>query len=94
MKIDLVGERQRGLAMGLNEFAGYVAVALAAFGSASLAQHFAAVDVIFYAGLVVALLGLLLSLIWVRDTRKHVAMEAAVSCRKKLRGLCRHDLAA
>ncbi len=85
MKIDLVGERQRGLAMGLNEFAGYVAVALAAFGSATLAQHFGAVDVIFYAGLVVALLGLLLSLIWVRDTRKHVAMEAAVSCRKKLR---------
>ena len=84
MKIDLVGERQRGLAMGLNEFAGYVAVALAAFGSAALAQHFGAVDVIFYAGLAVALTGLMLSLIWVRDTRKHVAMEAAVSCRKKL----------
>lgn len=84
MKIDLVGERQRGLAMGLNEFAGYVAVALAAFGSAWLAQHFDTVDVIFYAGLSVALIGLLLSVIWVRDTRKHVATEAAVSCRKIL----------
>ncbi len=87
MKIDLVGERQRGLAMGLNEFAGYVAVALAAFGSAWLAQRFGAVNVIFYVGLVVALLGLLVSIVWVRDTRKHVALEAAVSCREKLKNV-------
>lgn len=85
MKIDLVGERQRGLAMGLNEFAGYVAVALAAFFSASLAQRFGAVDVIFYAGLTISIIGLLLSLVGVRDTRKHVAMEASVSCRQKLK---------
>jgi MFS family permease len=84
MKIDLVGERQRGLAMGLNEFAGYVAVALAAFGSAWLAQRFDAVNIIFYAGLSIALTGLVLSLFWVRDTRKHVAQEAIVSCRNKL----------
>lgn len=84
MKIDLVGERQRGLAMGLNEFAGYVAVALAAFGSAWLAQRFDAVNIIFYAGLSISLTGLALSLFWVRDTRKHVAQEAIVSCRNKL----------
>ncbi|HPI08713.1 MAG TPA: MFS transporter [Saprospiraceae bacterium] len=85
MKIDLVGERQRGLAMGLNEFSGYVAVALAAFGSATLAHRFGSTEVIFYAGLVVAVCGLLLSVVWVRDTRRHVAAETAVSCRKKLR---------
>ncbi len=84
MKIDLVGERQRGLAMGLNEFAGYVAVAFASFGSALLAQHYGSEYVIFYAGLLVAITGLLLSLIWVKDTRKHLSMEAAASCRKRI----------
>lgn len=84
MKIDLVGERQRGLAMGLNEFAGYVAVALAAFGSGWLAGQFEAAAVIFWAGLGIALAGLTLSVFWVRDTRKHAAAEATVSCRKKL----------
>jgi len=84
MKIDLVGERKRGFAMGLNEFAGYVAVALTAFGSASLAHRFGSVEVILYMGLIIAALGLLITLVWVRDTRKHVALEAAVSCRKKL----------
>ncbi len=87
MKIDLVGERQRGLAMGLNEFAGYVAVALAAFGSGWLAQRFDAVSVIFYLGLSIALIGLALSWIWVRDTRKHTATEAITSCRDKLRNV-------
>ncbi|MFN0216385.1 MAG: MFS transporter [Saprospiraceae bacterium] len=87
MKIDLVGEQQRGFAMGLNEFAGYVAVALTAFGSAWLAQRFDAVDVILYIGTILAFVGLLLSIVWVRDTRKHVAIEAKVSCRKKLRGV-------
>jgi len=84
MKIDLVGERQRGLAMGLNEFAGYVAVALASFGSALLAQHYGSEYVIFYAGLLVAITGLLLSLLWVKDTRKHLSVEAAASCRKRI----------
>jgi MFS family permease len=84
MKIDLVGPKQRGLAMGLNEFAGYVAVALAAFGSAKLAQQFGASNILFYVGLSIAVLGLALSAIWVRDTRSHVNAEATVSCRKKL----------
>jgi MFS family permease len=84
MKIDLVGEKDRGFAMGLNEFAGYVAVALTAFGSGFLAQKYEVLDVIFYAGLFISVVGLLLSLIWVRDTRKHVAAEATVSCREKL----------
>lgn len=84
MKIDLVGERNRGFAMGLNEFAGYVAVALTAFGSASLAHRFGSTEVIFNSGLAIATLGLLISVVWVRDTRKHVALEASESCRNKL----------
>lgn len=85
MKIDLVGEKQRGLAMGLNEFAGYVAVAVAAFGSGFLAQKFDAATVIFWLGLGIAAVGLMLSIFWVRDTRRHAAAEAVESCRAKLR---------
>jgi MFS family permease len=84
MKIDLVGERQRGLATGLNEFAGYVAVALAAFGSAWLAQRYDALGVIVVSGMVIAFIGLCCSIFWVRDTLKHVSLEAKESCRKKL----------
>lgn len=84
MKIDLVGERQRGFAMGLNEFAGYVAVALAAFFTARLAETHAAINIIFYGGLLLSVSGLVLSVIWVKDTRLHVAAEAQVSCRASL----------
>ncbi len=89
MKIDLVGERQRGLAMGLNEFAGYVAVALAAFGSAWFAERHDALDVIAGGGLAVAAIGLFASIFWVRDTLTHLSVEAAASCRKKLNSVFR-----
>jgi len=76
MKMDLVGPSQRGLAMGLNEFGGYLAVALAALGTGYLAQAFGLRPEPFYLGVVCAAAGLALSLLFVRETRHHVALEA------------------
>jgi len=75
MKIDLVGPRRRGLALGLNESAGYGGVALAAGLSGWLAAEFAARDVLVVAGAVIALVGILASVFFVRDTAGHVALE-------------------
>jgi MFS family permease len=75
MKIDLVGPRRRGLALGLNESAGYGGLALAAAVSGWLAASFAARDVLVVAAAAVALAGLLLSVVFVRDTGRHVALE-------------------
>jgi MFS family permease len=75
MKIDLVGPRSRGLAMGFNESAGYLAVAAAALGSGILASHWglrAGPSVI---GMVVATIGLLLSVLFVRETREFARVE-------------------
>jgi MFS family permease len=77
MKIDLVGPRRRGLALGLNEAAGYGGVALAAGVSGLLASQFAARDVIVVAGAAIAVVALLLSVLFVRDTAAHVALEQA-----------------
>ncbi len=76
MKIDLVGSKQRGLAMGLNEFAGYLAVALAALGTGYLAQAYGLRPEPFYLGIACAAAGLTFSLLFVRETRHHVALEA------------------
>jgi MFS family permease len=76
MKIDLVGPKQRGLAMGLNEFAGYLAVALAALGTGYLAQAYGLRPEPFYLGIAFSIVGLALSLLFVRETRDHVALEA------------------
>lgn len=75
MKIDLVGPRQRGLAMGLNEFAGYVAVAVAAFASSVAATHYGLRAGPAYLGVAVAALGLILSSLFVRDTSAHARLE-------------------
>ncbi|HEX8977001.1 MAG TPA: MFS transporter [Solirubrobacteraceae bacterium] len=77
MKIDLVGPRRRGLALGLNEAAGYGGVALAAGLSGLLAAHFAARDVLVVAGAIIAATGFVLSVLFVRDTGAHVALEQA-----------------
>ena len=76
MKMDLVGPKQRGLAMGLNEFAGYLAVALAALGTGYLAQAYGLRPEPFYLGVACAAAGLALSLLFVRETGHHVALEA------------------
>jgi MFS family permease len=77
MKIDLVGPRRRGLALGLNEAAGYGGVALAAAGSAWLATDYAARDVVVVAGAVIAVVALTMCVLFVRDTADHVALEQA-----------------
>ena len=75
MKIDLVGPRRRGLALGLNEAAGYGGVALAAAVSGLLASEFAPRDVLVAGGTAIAVAALLLTLLFVRDTGAHVALE-------------------
>jgi len=75
MKVDLVGPRQRGLAVGLNEFAGYLAVGLTAFLTGYLATMYGLRPIPFYLGIGYAIAGLLLSVLVVRDTREHVALE-------------------
>lgn len=76
MKIDLVGPRQRGLAMGLNEAAGYLAVSLAALSSGYVAATYALRPEPFYLGVAFALAGLLLSVFLVRDTHEHARLES------------------
>jgi MFS family permease len=77
MKVDLVGPRRRGLALGLNEFAGYLSVAASAWLTGYLADVYALRPEPFYYGGVVAVLGLGLSVLFVRETRGHVALEVA-----------------
>lgn len=79
MKIDLVGERDRGFAMGLNEFAGYVALATVAFFTGWIASNYGLRPYPFYIGIAMAVVGLLLSWRFVRDTRHHVKLEATGS---------------
>ncbi len=75
MKIDLVGPRRRGLALGLNESAGYGGVAVAAALSGWLASEFAAREVLVVGGALVAVTALLASVLLVRDTAMYVALE-------------------
>jgi MFS family permease len=75
MKIDLVGPRSRGLAVGLNEFAGYLAVGVTAFLTGYLASRYGLRPVPIYLGVGYAVLGTLLSVLLVRDTRDHVQLE-------------------
>jgi MFS family permease len=79
MKIDLAGARQRGLAMGLNEFAGYVAVAGSALGTAWIATAYGLRPEPFYLGVAFVVLGFFLSAFAVRETHHHVAHEAAMA---------------
>jgi MFS family permease len=76
MKVDLVGPKSRGLAVGLNEFAGYLAVGITAFLTGYIAQRYGLRPDPFYLGIAYAVLGLGFSVLLVGDTRGHVALEA------------------
>ena len=77
MKIDLVGPKSRGLAVGLNEFAGYLAVGVTAFLTGYLASRYGPRPAPIYLGIGYAILGVLLSVLLVCDTRDHVRLEAS-----------------
>ena len=75
MKIDLVGPRRRGFALGLNEAAGYLGVAAAAFITGALATTFVPRTVVWVGAAVIVVAGLLISVLAVRDTGAHVDLE-------------------
>jgi MFS family permease len=76
MKIDLVGPARRGLAMGMNEAAGYLAVALSAVATGYIASRAGLRPAPFFLGLALAGLGLGISVLFVRETRGHAALES------------------
>jgi MFS family permease len=75
MKIDLVGKKNRGLALGFNEFAGYISLAIVGFVTGYLASSFGLKPYPFYIGIAFAVLGFLISWLVVKDTRKYIALE-------------------
>ena len=82
MKIDLVGPKSRGLAVGLNEFAGYLAVGVTAYLTGHIASEYGLRPAPIYLGVAYAILGLALSILLVRDTREHVRLETAGHARQ------------
>ena len=87
MKIDLVGEKNRGLAMGLNEFSGYLAVGFVALLTGLIADRYGITPYPFYLGIVISVLGLLLTLLWARDTRAFIHKEAASNDTEELKNV-------
>jgi MFS family permease len=75
MKIDLVGKEKRGLALGLNEFAGYISVALVGFLTGYIAAAYGLKPYPFYLGIAFSLLGFLISVLLVRDTSRFTELE-------------------
>jgi MFS family permease len=75
MKIDLVGKKRRGLALGLNEFAGYISVALVGFATGYIASTYGLKPYPLYLGIAFAILGFLISFFVVKDTRKFTLLE-------------------
>lgn len=87
MKIDLVGEKDRGLAMGLNEFSGYFAVGLVAFLSGYIGQKYGITPYPFYLGIGISIIGFLLTLFFVKDTRVFVNQEKTTNKTEKLKNI-------
>jgi MFS family permease len=79
MKIDLAGDKGRGLAMGLNEFAGYIAVAISSFATGFIAAHYGLRPEPFYIGVGFVALGLLFSISLVHETRAHAVHESLLN---------------
>ncbi len=84
MKIDLAGEKDRGLAMGLNEFAGYLSVGIFAWLTGYIANRFGIIPYPFYLGILLSVFGLLLSVFFVNDTRVFTHQENKTSPGKAL----------
>lgn len=87
MKIDLVGQKDRGLAMGLNEFAGYLAVGLMALLTGYVANNYGVSPYPFYLGFLVALIGLLLTIFFVKETTQFMKLEQVESKAENLRNI-------
>jgi MFS family permease len=87
MKIDLVGQKDRGLAMGLNEFAGYLAVGLMALLTGYVANNYGVSPYPFYLGFVVALIGLLLTIFFVNETTQFMRLEQIESKAENLKNI-------
>ncbi len=84
MKIDLVGEKDRGFAMGLNEFAGYFAVGVVAFLTGYIANTYGITPYPFYIGAFISIIGFILTLLWVKDTRAFVHKESTTDITEQL----------
>ena len=89
MKIDLVGPKNRGLAMGINESAGYLAVGVMAFLSAFIASEYGLYPYPFYIGFILVFLGLFTSILFVKDTRAFAKLESQTSTVSKLKSVFR-----
>ena len=87
MKIDLVGERQRGFAMGINEFAGYLALAVVAFLTGWIASEYGLRPYPFYIGIALSIMGLMGSWLLIKDTKHHIAAETTTSKTPKLKNI-------
>lgn len=87
MKIDLVGEKQRGFAMGLNEFAGYISVAIVAFLTGWIASEYGIRPYPFYLGIGLVFFGLVGSIFFIKDTKHHVAKETATNTIPRLKNI-------
>lgn len=87
MKIDLVGEKERGLAMGMNEFAGYLSLGITAYLSAYIADLYGVTPYPFYIGIFSALVGLILSVFLVKDTVAFVKKESLNTSKATLSGV-------
>lgn len=85
MKIDLVGEKDRGFAMGLNEFAGYFSLGLSALLSGYVANEFGIRPHVFYLGMIFSIFGVVISFFWVKDTRLYVSKEGVNNKNKALK---------
>src|SRR5262249_27349140 len=94
MKIDLVGPKRRGLALGLNEFAGYFAVGAMSWVTGFIAAHSALRPQSFYLGIIIAIVGVVVSVLFVKETRPYAHLEAATApqsagaVRPSLRNVC------
>ncbi len=76
MKIDLVGEKDRGFAMGLNEFSGYFAIGIIAFLSAYIADRYGLTPYPFYLGVLMSIIGLFLTVFFVKETESYIKIES------------------